>query len=224
MFVWLRFKNESSAFWPWQQKHRDIWIPFLWCLMQRGRWAGVFESFLSGMWCFCWVWTGDWGGSLCSKVVRKALFPSPQAIPSEETSFREGAHAQITGKNLQVGSQNLPCGESERSLAVIIIIDYNSRQHQSCSVNAMSLSICYCFAGNCHQACDWMQKDKTTHPFYLVSVTLEPFTNYVLASWVSAEKHKATTQNVWGYFSTTAHTDLKEISFCSLGKKRHKKY
>lgn len=166
MFVWLQFKNESSAFWHWQQKHRVVSDPLSlvshakrkvsWCVWE------VFVREQLG----CELVTegqvsavGQSGGHFF-QVLRQYLL--------KKLYLGRGACARVAGKNLQVRSQNLPCGESERSLAVIIIIiDYNNRQHQLCSVNGRSLSICYYFAGNCHRACDWMQKDKTTHPFTL---------------------------------------------------------
>lgn len=74
------------------------------------------------------------------------------------------------------------------------------------SVRGRSLSICYHFAGDCPQACDGMQKNQTIHPFTFYS---RAFENYFHVPWVSAEENKATTQNVWGYFTTIAHTDPK---------------
>lgn len=86
----------------------------------------------------------------CSK---RHFFQIPWQYSLKKLHLEKGAHAQIAGKNLQVRSQTWR--ESERSLAVIIIIiNCNSRQQQWCSVNGTSLSICYCFAGNWHQACD----------------------------------------------------------------------
>lgn len=149
-----------------------FWIPFLWCFMQRGRWAGVFERFLSGSsWGVNW-WPKKrtcWGEVSAVGQSGGHFFQVLRQYPLKKLYLGKDAHARVAGKNLQVRSQNLLCGESERSLAVIIIIiiDYNSRQQQLCTVNGRSLSICYYFAGNCHQACDWMQKDKTTHPFTL---------------------------------------------------------
>lgn len=66
-----------------------------------------------------------------------------------------------------------------------------------------SLNICYYFARNCQQPCDWLQEDKNHTPFHLVSVLVEPLTNYFLVSWVLAEECKAATENIWGCFTTT---------------------
>lgn len=67
-------------------------------------------------------------GGLWGMAVMHSLFPSPWAISSEDTVWERVPTLERQGrKNPQVRSRNLLCGESDRSLPVIII-DYKSGQ------------------------------------------------------------------------------------------------